>query len=380
MQELVRNCTSQFTALDGVKGQLCTGPSGGSVFLPASGSKFSDRLDDEGFEGIYWSSTRGSRYSLYGAYVLVFSGYYDFGLGCSDRISRLYGLSVRPIFMEFEDFVLSSTSPIIIKKGEDYTIQIISGNGLYSVESSDVEVASTEINNNNVVIHVRKVGSATITVTDTKNRQSASIDVTVTGGLDPNDMSCPDDNHPHAIDLGLPSGTKWACCNLGASSPEGNGGYYAWGETSEKYVYTWENYSYYDSSTGNFKNIGSDIASTSYDVVQVIWGGDWCMPSLKQMQELVRNCTFQWKTLDGVNGMLFTGPSGSSVFLLAAGDRWEDELNYRDNKGYYWSSTQDPENSNSACEFSFQSYKDSAGAGWGYSRRYGGRNVRPVSK
>ena len=47
-------------------------------------------------------------------------------------------------------------------------------------------------------------------------------------------QSCPDDNHPHAIDLGLPSGTKWACCNVGADTPEGYGGYYAWGETEEK--------------------------------------------------------------------------------------------------------------------------------------------------
>ena len=56
--------------------------------------------------------------------------------------------------------------------------------------------------------------------------------------------SCPDDNHPHAIDLGLPSGTKWACCNVGASTPEGYGGYYAWGETSEKAVYNEVTYHY----------------------------------------------------------------------------------------------------------------------------------------
>ena len=56
------------------------------------------------------------------------------------------------------------------------------------------------------------------------------------------ETSCPDANHPHAIDLGLPSGTKWACCNVGASAPEQYGGYYAWGETHEKSVYNWDTY------------------------------------------------------------------------------------------------------------------------------------------
>ena len=51
---------------------------------------------------------------------------------------------------------------------------------------------------------------------------------------------CPDNNHPHMIDLGLPSGTKWACCNVGASKPEDQGGYFAWGETEEKSEYIWE--------------------------------------------------------------------------------------------------------------------------------------------
>ena len=58
------------------------------------------------------------------------------------------------------------------------------------------------------------------------------------------ETTCPDSNHPHMIDLGLPSGTKWACCNVGATTPEGYGGYYAWGETSEKSVYNWNTYQY----------------------------------------------------------------------------------------------------------------------------------------
>ena len=58
-------------------------------------------------------------------------------------------------------------------------------------------------------------------------------------------LSCPDNHHPHLINLGLPSGTLWACCNVGATTPEGSGGYYAWGETEEKSEgYDWKNYIY----------------------------------------------------------------------------------------------------------------------------------------
>ena len=75
-------------------------------------------------------------------------------------------------------------------------------------------------------------------------------------------FSCSDSHHPHAIDLGLPSGTKWACCNVGATTPERYGGYYAWGETGEKTSYYESNYGYYNTSTG-YADIGSDIAGTS---------------------------------------------------------------------------------------------------------------------
>lgn len=71
--------------------------------------------------------------------------------------------------------------------------------------------------------------------------------------------TCPDDHHPHLIDLGLPSGTKWACCNVGANTPEGYGNYYAWGETQTKDEYNWSNYIHCDGSMETCHDIGSDI-------------------------------------------------------------------------------------------------------------------------
>lgn len=161
------------------------------------------------------------------------------------------------------------------------------------------------------------------------------VDYEVHHGL----TTCPDDHHPHAIDLGLPSGTKWACCNVGASKPVEYGGYYAWGEIEEKSYYDWDTYKYYNSSTYEWIYIGDDIAGTQYDVAHVKWGGSWRMPSHEQQVELLENCNREWTTQNDVTGMLVTGPNGGTVFLPAAGDRYEDYSIYGEDVGLYWSSS-----------------------------------------
>ena len=198
-------------------------------------------------------------------------------------------------------------------------------------------------------------------------------------------LTCPDDHHPHAIDLGLPSGTKWCCCNVGASTPEGYGGYYAWGETSEKSYYGPSTYKYavLDDSNGYWydnglyyraTNIGSDIAGTSYDVARVRMGAPWRMPSVEQMKELINNCSRQWTQQNGVNGILVTGRNGGQVFLPAAGGRRHDELYYAGSYGYYWSSSLDPDFDYCACCL----YFDSGYWLWDVYYRDYGRSVRAV--
>jgi len=157
-------------------------------------------------------------------------------------------------------------------------------------------------------VEIRKDGyeSLTKTVTINENEQEsvtgtlkaivAATPSTPSSPSTPNspstsNLSCPDDNHPHMIDLGLSSGTKWACCNVGANKPEGNGDYYAWGETQTKSKYNWSTYTHCDGSEENCHNIGSDIAGTRYDVAHVKWGGSWVMPSRDQIKELKDNCT-----------------------------------------------------------------------------------------
>lgn len=147
---------------------------------------------------------------------------------------------------------------------------------------------------------------------------------------------CLDNNHPHMIDLGLPSGTKWACCNVDASKPEDFGGYYAWGETETKEYYDWDTYIYCDGSRETCHHIGDNIAGTKYDVAHVKWGNPWMMPSIDQIQELFDNCTYTPTTLNSVFGYLVTGPNGSAFFLPESGCRISDSF---EGGGNSWTSS-----------------------------------------
>ena len=194
-------------------------------------------------------------------------------------------------------------------------------------------------------------------------------------------LSCPDNHHPHMIDLGLPSGTKWACCNVGANKPEEYGGYYAWGETEEKDNYDWKTYIHCDGSESTCHDLGSDISGTQYDVAHVKWGGSWVMPSSDQVKELFDNCSSEWVTQNGVNGRKFTSKNnGSTVFLPAAGYRPNAGFYHAGSIGYYWLSTQRSYRSYYAYDLYFSSGRAYwSYDGYSYYRNYG-HTVRPVSK
>ena len=195
-------------------------------------------------------------------------------------------------------------------------------------------------------------------------------------------LTCPDNNHPHLIDMGLPSGTLWACCNVDTEHPENQsptnyGGYYAWGETEVKDVYNWSNYIHCDGTYKTCHNLGSDIAGTQYDVAHVKWGGEWKMPTKEQRDELLNNCTYEWTTMNGINGVKFTGSNGGSLFFPAAGWHWEGDLYYAGSYGGYWSSTQDP--STDLDNAYYYLYFDSGGTSTDYSMfRCRGQSVRPI--
>ncbi len=132
------------------------------------------------------------------------------------------------------------------------------------------------------------------------------------------------------VDLGLPSGTLWATCNVGATCPEQYGDYFAWGETSAKDSYTDDNYFYSGTPT---------TLPSNRDAAAANWGNGWRMPTEAEFNELLNSCTYKWTTQNGVNGCLFTGPNGNTIFLPAAGYRDDNGLNDADSGGYCWSSS-----------------------------------------
>ena len=164
-----------------------------------------------------------------------------------------------------------------------------------------------------------------------------------------------------AVDLGL--SVKWASCNIGASSPEEYGDYYAWGETVTKDRYDWSTYKLGPSSSGPFskyctnKSYGTvdnkTVLGPEDDVAHVKLGGNWRMPTEAEQDELMIRCTWKWTQINGVNGYKVIGPNGNSIFLPAAGGRYSTGTSNVGVRGNYWSSSLYSGHSAIACGISF---------------------------
>ena len=185
------------------------------------------------------------------------------------------------------------------------------------------------------------------------------------------------------VDLGL--SVLWAWYNVGATSPEEYGGYYAWGETETKSSYTLENYKYkekyyYGNGTDWWEwipsFIGNEISGTSYDVAHVKWGGGARMPTLDEVKELVNNCTFISESYNGVGGNYVTGPNGNSIFLPLTGHRKDDEPEGDGGHGCYCCGTYNEDDA----QYTYHLYCGvrSGIKGWDSCGRTVGRAVRPV--
>lgn len=153
------------------------------------------------------------------------------------------------------------------------------------------------------------------------------------------------------VDLGL--SVKWAGWNIGASSPEGYGSYFAWGETKTKDNYSKSNYQWYKSESNSYIHIGGNISDSQFDVAHAMWGNGWRMPTSDEINELLEKCTQQWIKKNGVSGKLFTGPSGKSIFLPAGGYRQDSQTCEQGLSGNYWSANVNPDDEASANEINF---------------------------
>ncbi len=185
----------------------------------------------------------------------------------------------------------------------------------------------------------------------------------------------PKNDTQEAVDLGL--SVKWATCNVGANTPEAYGNYYAWGETTTKSDYLWDNYKYGDGTTFSKYNTtdGKTTLETVDDIAAVNWGGSWRMPTSAEWEELIEKCTWTWTTQNGVNGYKVKA-TNDSIFLPVAGYRFREYTLGADNTGHYWSSSLNTDTLNMA----HQVYFDSHNVYRFNSDRYIGLAVRPVCK
>lgn len=182
------------------------------------------------------------------------------------------------------------------------------------------------------------------------------------------------------VDLGLPSGLKWAICNVGAENPWEYGDYFAWGETAPKSVYDLSTYldgritEYRDCGTDNdLLNGITDIKGTKYDVVRANMGKKWRMPTFAECQELLRECDWVWtEDYNGISvkgyivykrknenfySSLYGVPSSpysisdTHIFLPATGWLYGSSLDFAGSACYYWSSSLEDGSMDAYCIF-----------------------------
>ena len=192
------------------------------------------------------------------------------------------------------------------------------------------------------------------------------------------------------VDLGLPSGTKWASCNVGAEKPEDFGLYFAWGETqgyegiTDEKQFSWADYKLCGGSNSTLTKYNNNSSYGTVDnltpleqVDDAAYTSDkTCrMPTKEELEELTANTTSTWETLNGVNGRRFTSKTnGNSIFVPAAGYCSDGSVGGVGSNGVLWSSSRLESNSRGAWILDFVSVNVGVGSGG----RYYGFTVRAV--
>lgn len=186
------------------------------------------------------------------------------------------------------------------------------------------------------------------------------------------------------VDLGLPSGLKWATMNVGATIPEEYGGYYSWAEITEKDIYGWNNNYKYDMPESSL--FVTDVVDScgnltySHDAASMNWGGQWRTPTEAEFKELIDCCEWTWTTLNGVNGYKVSSKAkdnDNSIFLPASGHYVTLSATFVNEEGFYWCANVSDDWSNNSSAFNMGPDKKKLGK---ISLRYMGQTIRPVTE
>ena len=184
-----------------------------------------------------------------------------------------------------------------------------------------------------------------------------------------------------AIEMGMSNGVKWGDRNVGATLPELDGEYYAWGDTLTRLNYNKNIYTHFDRSNSVYKSISNNFSASVNDIATRMFEGCWRMPTAAEIQELIDKCNWTWATKEGVPGYWVESKTVDhlKIFLPAAGYKESIDLKNNDINGYYWSATMTgvPTGAN-AQSLLFSSNSKGVGQGSGHGERYYGFSIRPV--
>lgn len=381
IEELKANCVWTWKEMNGKSGYLVS-KNGKSIFLPLAGRRYESRENSYG-GGFYWTSILACNlgYSI-SSHLLEFS---ESEVVVSESFTRYNGLSVRPVSdkgvrKSVESIELDQTS-LTLKEGQEETLTAT----VLPVDATQPEVIWSSSNTKIATVdYTGKVtavsfGSTQIKATTYDGALEAVCSLTVKAYSDG------DENGREFVDLGLPSGIKWALYNLGASTPEEYGDYFAWGETETKSNYSWSTYKYGSSATlltkYNTKSSNGSVDNKltlelSDDAANVKWGGCWRIPTKEELDELRDNCTLEWTAQNGINGYKLTSKNNEkSLFLPAAGYRSGTSLSNAGTYGRYWSLSLNW----SSPGYAFYLNSNSTDFGKASNYRYIGLPIRPVS-
>ena len=353
IKELMDRCSWEFITRNGVNGYLVTGHNGNAIFLPAAGNSFTE----PNTQGDYWSRTLNFSSEPPSKATTLSINSWFFAL---DGVMRGWGCPVRAVRMSLNDLYIEQqrldlgiadmgntcTGEVTIINCSDEVMTLpATADAPFSFKLDDGSASSMTVE-----VPGKSYTQVTVMFTATDPGQFNGNVTFLHPALDGGQRTIPvqalafADVNPQqdAVDLGLPSGTLWATCNVGASSPEESGDRFAWGETEPQGDYDWfdpwSNYKWCDGSENTLTKYCNDSTYGTVDnltelepqddAAWVNWGPKWRMPSAEQFKELQENCSWRWATKNGVKGRLVTGPNGNYIFLPAEvrDDYWSRTL------------------------------------------------------
>lgn len=383
-KELIDYCTWTWINMSETGGYKVTGPNGYSIFLPAVGYVDNTSNKYQGDKGIYWTSSPSN--TTVNAAVLSFDNPEEGNTNITSNahFSRYLGAPVRGV-IDYDpmitDIGFSRIKAKVMRKTNTYQIpvEIIPSESSHKAlvwESSDISVATVDEQGKVTAVNP---GTATITATWPKAKVSETFIISVVSGAHQNN---------YFVDLGLPSGTRWAAFNIGSSDLTDEGNYYAWGETSTKSSYTEGNSVNYgremplDIGEDNNRSISGN---STYDAARNEWGGSWRIPTKDECKELIDNCQKERILYVDESDKIWlvyklTGPNGNSIFLPQTGQMESGALTQQ-NSSILWTSTTEYYEE----YYSYQLYiglnpdsPDGTNSYVSQDYRYIGKSIRPV--